>query len=156
MSRVDNLSLQLYEQLGRIDRASAQRIPIEDLRRYELREKEMGSGRLYQERQSGQRSYISRIGDYAKRAYNRTDEWFVQKPYKGLGALGAIMGGSMGLALGPLGVLFGGAVVGSILSGLGGIYHGLWGRGKRIPKNTEFLNGRSIGKWYMDSLDAVK
>ena len=118
-----------------------------------------GSGILYQQerQQSGEKKgYLHQMGDYFKRLYDRTGEWFIEKPYKGLGGLGAIIGGTLGLAAGPLGVLFGGAVVGSILGGLGAGYYWSWGRGKRMPKDTEFLKGRSLGKWFLDYLDSLK
>lgn len=117
------------------------------------------SGVLYQQerQQSGEKKgYLSQMGDYFKHLYNRTGEWFIEKPYKGLGALGAIIGGALGLAAGPLGVLFGGAIVGSILGGLGAGYYWSWGRGKRIPGNTEFLKGRSLGKWFADYIQTME
>ena len=94
--------------------------------------------------------------DYFSELYGRGKEWFIERPYKGLGALGAVLGGIAGLAFGPLGVLITGAVGAGVLGGLGAGYYWAWGRGKRIPKNTKFLDGRSLGKWYLDVLDAYK
>ena len=94
--------------------------------------------------------------DYLSNLYGRTKEWFIEKPYKGFGALGAIFGGISTLAFGPLGVLLGAAVGSLVLGGAGAGYYWAWGRGKRIPKNTKFLEGRSLGKWYLDVLDAYK
>ena len=96
-----------------------------------------------------------RNGDYFSNLYGRTKEWFIEKPYKGFGALGAILGGISTLAFGPLGVLLGAAVGSSVLGGMGASYYWAWGRGKRIPNNIEFLKGRSLGKWYADYIQTM-
>lgn len=109
---------------------------------------------VYQQQEQPRRN-----GDYLSRVYDWGNDSFIKRPYKGLGLLGGILGGLSGLAFGPLGVLFGAAVVGSIGVGYGTALYWGWTRGKRKPNNTNFdvfeKDGRSLGKWYADYIQTM-
>ncbi len=98
--------------------------------------------------------------DYVSELYNRGKDWFIEKPYKGLGILGAGLGFLSGLAFGPLGALFGATVVGGMGLGYGSALYWGWTRGKRKPRNTEFdvlqKDGRSFGKYLADYIQAQR
>ncbi len=115
---------------------------------------------VYQNRNRTQylenRISLDDIGNYTKHLYNRGKDWFIERPYKGLGALGAVLGGIAGLVAGPIGVLIGGALGAGSGLGIGTAYHWAWGRGKRAPKDPEFLKGRSFGKWGLDTLEGIE
>lgn len=118
-------------------------------------------GRERYMRQSDNSRYSQIPGDepwteYAETLYNRGKEWFVEKPYKGLGAIGAMFGGAAGLAAGPIGVLIGMAVGSAASSGVGAAGYWAWGRGKLAPGDYEFLNKRSLFKWLLDTVSGLE
>lgn len=91
---------------------------------------------------------------YGKVLKDRANDWFVKRPYKGLGALGSIFGAISGIAFGPIGVLIMAGIGYGVSAGAGGVAYWGWARGKRDKTNPKFdvfdKDGRSFGKWLMD------
>jgi hypothetical protein len=94
-----------------------------------------GSGALYRQKGSD-----TDFADYARQLYERGNNWFIRRPYKGFGAWGALFGAGVGLMGGPLGMLLGALVGASSMAGV----------------TTSYKLGTKGARWSLNKLQGIK